>query len=53
MKNNLFDSIAGSWLLYFAGIAAKLLPLIQFFSFTAALVLSCIGIYKFFRNGKK
>ena len=47
------ETIVGSWLLWLAGAAAKLLPLIQFMSFTAALVLSCIGIYKFFKNGKK
>ena len=46
------ETIVGSWLLWLAGAAAKLLPIIQFLSFTAALVLSCIGIYKFF-NGKK
>lgn len=50
---NLNDTIVGSWLLWVAGAAAKLLPIIQFLSFTAALVLSCIGIYKFFSNGKK
>ena len=47
------ETIVGSWLLWLAGAAAKLLPIIQFLSFTAALVLSCIGIYKFFSNGKK
>jgi hypothetical protein len=52
MKNE-NETIVGSWLLWLAGAAAKLLPLIQFMSFTAALVLSCIGIYKFFKNGKK
>jgi hypothetical protein len=52
MKNET-ETIVGSWLLWLAGAAAKLLPLIQFMSFTAALVLSCIGIYKFFKNGKK
>jgi len=51
MKNET-ETIVGSWLLWLAGAAAKLLPIIQFLSFTAALVLSCIGIYKFF-NGKK
>ena len=50
---NLNDTIVGSWLLWVAGAAAKLLPIIQFMSFTAALVLSCLGIYKFFKNGKK
>lgn len=50
---NLNDTIVGSWLLWVAGAAAKLLPIIQFLSFTAALVLSCLGIYKFFKNGKK
>jgi hypothetical protein len=50
---NLNETIVGSWLLWVAGAAAKLLPIIQFLSFTAALVLSCIGIYKFFKNGKK
>ena len=49
---NLNETIIGSWLLWVAGAAAKLLPIIQFLSFAAALVLSCIGIYKFF-NGKK
>lgn len=49
---NLNETIVGSWLLWVAGAAAKLLPIIQFLSFTAALVLSCLGIYKFF-NGKK
>jgi phosphoglycerol transferase MdoB-like AlkP superfamily enzyme len=49
---NLDNTIIGSWLLWLAGVAAKLLPIIQFLSFTAALVLSCIGIYKFF-YGKK
>jgi hypothetical protein len=52
MKNE-NETIVGSWLLWLAGAAAKLLPLIQFLSFTAALVLSCIGIYKFFKHGKK
>ncbi len=52
MKNET-ETIVGSWLLWLAGAAAKLLPLIQFLSFTAALVLSCIGIYKFFKYGKK
>ena len=52
MKNEA-QTIVGSWLLYLAGMAAKLLPIVQFLSFTAALVLSCIGIYKFFKNGKK
>jgi hypothetical protein len=52
MKNET-ETIVGSWLLWLAGAAAKLLPLIQFMSFTAALVLSCIGIYKFFKHGKK
>jgi hypothetical protein len=50
---NLNETIFGSWLLWVAGAAAKLLPIVQFLSFTAALVLSCIGIYKFFKNGKK
>ena len=50
---NMNETIVGSWLLWLAGAAAKLLPIIQFLSFTAALVLSCIGIYKFFKNGKK
>jgi len=50
---NVGENIVGSWLLWIAGAAANLLPLIQFLSFTAALVLSCIGIYKFFQNGKK
>jgi hypothetical protein len=50
---NVGENIIGSWLLWIAGAAAKLLPIIQFLSFTAALVLSCIGIYKFFSNGKK
>ena len=52
MKNET-ETIVGSWLLWLAGAAANLLPLIQFLSFTAALVLSCIGIYKFFKHGKK
>jgi phosphoglycerol transferase MdoB-like AlkP superfamily enzyme len=52
MKNET-ETIVGSWLLWLAGAAAKLLPLIQFLSFTAALVLSCIGIYKFFKHGEK
>ncbi len=47
------ETIVGSWLLWLAGVAAKLLPIVQFLSFTAALILSCIGIYKFFKNGKK
>jgi hypothetical protein len=47
------ETIVGSWLLWLAGAAAKLLPIIQFLSFTAALVLSCIGIYKFFKHGEK
>ena len=50
---NVGENIIGSWLLWIAGAAAKLLPIIQFLSFTAALVLSCIGIYKFFKHGKK
>lgn len=50
---NVSENIIGSWLLWIAGAAAKLLPIIQFLSFTAALILSCIGIYKFFNNGKK
>jgi len=50
---NVGENIIGSWLLWIAGAAANLLPIIQFLSFTAALVLSCIGIYKFFKNGKK
>jgi hypothetical protein len=53
MKYNLSESIVGSWFLWLAGAAAKLLPIVQFLSFTAALVLSCIGIYKFFKYGKK
>ena len=52
MKNET-ETIVGSWLLWLAGAAANLLPLIQFLSFTAALILSCIGIYKFFKHGKK
>ncbi len=50
---NVTENIVVSWLLWIAGAAAKLLPIIQFLSFTAALILSCIGIYKFFKNGKK
>ena len=50
---NVSENIIGSWLLWIAGAAANLLPIIQFLSFTAALVLSCIGIYKFFKHGKK
>jgi hypothetical protein len=53
MKDNLDNSIIGSWLLWLAGVAAKLLPIVQFLSFTAALVVSCIGIYKFLKHGKK
>jgi len=47
------ETIVVSWLLWLAGAAAKLLPIIQFLSFTAALTLSCMGIYKFLKNGKK
>jgi len=47
------ETIIGSWLLWMAGVAAELLPIVQFLSFTAALVLSCMGIYKFLKNGKK
>jgi hypothetical protein len=50
---NLNETIVGSWLLWIAGAAAKLLPIVQFLSFTAALIVSCIGIYKFLSNGKK
>jgi len=53
MKHNLSESIVGSWLLWLAGAAAKLLPIVQFLSFTAALILSVIGIYKFFKHGEK
>jgi len=47
------ELIVGSWLPWIASAIAKLLPIIQFLSFTAAFILSCIGIYKFFKNGKK
>jgi hypothetical protein len=50
---NLNETIVGSWVLWLAGAAAELLPIVQFLSFTAALILSCIGIYKFFKHGKK
>jgi hypothetical protein len=52
MKNET-ETIVGSWLLWLAGAAAKLLPLIQYLSFTAAFVLSCIGIYQKIKHGKK
>jgi hypothetical protein len=53
MKDNLDNSIIGSWLLWLAGFASKLLPLMQYLSFTAAFILSCIGIYQKLKNGKK
>ncbi len=47
------ETIVGSWLLWLAGAAAKLLPIMQYLSFTAAFILSCIGIYQKIKHGKK
>lgn len=52
MKNET-ETIIASWFLWLAGMAAELLPIMQFLSFTAALVLSCMGIYKILKNAKK
>jgi len=43
---------ASSWLLTFVGILADFLPLLQFISFSLAIAISVITLYRMFKGGK-
>jgi hypothetical protein len=54
MKNlTPMDSLVGSWLIWLSAMAAQTLPLLQWFSFASAGLLSCIGIYIAIKNRLK
>lgn len=44
------DSLVGSWIIWLSAMAAQTLPILQWFSFATAGILSCIGIFIAIKN---